>query len=285
MIQIEQIVKMYKKRVVLDHVSLHIEGVYGLLGSNGAGKTTLMKILCGLTSASGGDIQIHGQSKMRRHYADTADVIGFLPQDFNLYPALPVEEVLLHLALLQGIFDRTKQRAAVERALKRVNLLDQSHLKMEQLSGGMRRRVGIAQLLLREPKILVFDEPTAGLDIEERIRFRNLLRELSQDHTIIISSHIVEDIEFLCTKIGLLSNGRVLFEGTPEELKRRAAGLLAERHLPFDELSDWVKEHEVVHIEEGTSGVRVRYFGEGDPGVQIVPRLADGYLAVMRANG
>lgn len=284
MIQVEHIVKTFKKNTVLHHVSLTIEGIYGLLGSNGAGKTTLMKILCGLTSVSGGDILIDEKSIMRRKYADTAEMIGFLPQDFNLYPSLPVHDVLLHLALLQGIVDREKRQDAVQKALNRVNLTDKAHLKMEELSGGMRRRVGIAQLLLREPKILVFDEPTAGLDIEERIRFRNLLRELSQDHTIIISSHIVEDIEFLCTKIGLLSNGHVLFEGSPDELKAKAEGSLAESLINLDELNRWVKEYDVVNIEETPGGVRVRYFDEKEGNSEIMPRLADGYLAVMRAR-
>lgn len=284
MIQVEHIVKRYKKHMVLDHVSLNIEGIYGLLGSNGAGKTTLMKIICGLTNASGGDIRVNGQSMMTRRYADTAGVIGFLAQDFNVYPSLPVNEVLVHLALLQGIVDRNKQENVIQQALERVNLTDKSHLKMEELSGGMRRRVGIAQLLLREPEILVFDEPTAGLDIEERIRFRNLLRDLSHDHTIIISSHIVEDIEFLCTKIGLLSNGHVLFEGTPEELKKKAEGSLAESQINLMELNKWVKDHDVVHIEETSDGARVRYFDEEKGDANIVPRLADGYLAVMRAQ-
>lgn len=284
MIQVEHIVKIYKKHKVLDHVSLDIEGIYGLLGSNGAGKTTLMKIVCGLTSASGGGIHVDGRSMMKRRYADTAGMIGFLPQDFNLYPSLPVEEVLRHLALLQGIVDRNRQREVVQKALERVNLSDKSHLKMEELSGGMRRRVGIAQLLHREPKILVFDEPTAGLDIEERIRFRNLLRELSHDHTIIISSHIVEDIEFLCTKIGLLSNGRVLFEGTPDELKAKATGALAESLIHLEDLNGWVKERDVVNIEETPEGLRIRYFDDVGSDDSIVPRLADGYLAVMRAR-
>ncbi|WP_269318481.1 ATP-binding cassette domain-containing protein [Exiguobacterium sp. KJ 601] len=285
MIKVEHIVKTYRKNTVLHHVSLSIDGIYGLLGSNGAGKTTLMKILCGLTSASGGDILIDGQSKMRRKYADTSEIIGFLPQDFNLYPSLPVHEVLSHLALLQGIIDKKKRYEAVQRSLERVNLTESAHLKMEELSGGMRRRVGIAQLLLREPKILVFDEPTAGLDIEERIRFRNLLRELGHDHTIIISSHIVEDIEFLCTKIGMLSNGRVLFEGSPDELKSRAEGMLAESTVQISELNDWVKEYDVVNIEETLDGVKVRYVDEKNGDHAIVPKLSDGYLAVMRSLG
>lgn len=284
MIQVEHIVKRYKKHMALDHVSLNIEGIYGLLGSNGAGKTTLMKIICGLTNASGGDIRVNGQSMMKRKYADTAGMIGFLAQDFNVYPSLSVKEVLFHLALLQGIVDRKKQESVIQQALERVNLTDKSHLKMEELSGGMRRRVGIAQLLLREPEILVFDEPTAGLDIEERIRFRNLLRDLSHDHTIIISSHIVEDIEFLCTKIGLLSDGHVLFEGTPEELKKKAEGSLAEAQINLMELNKWVKDHDVVHIEETSDGGCIRYFDEEKGDAKIVPRLSDGYLAVMRAQ-
>ncbi|WP_214783044.1 ATP-binding cassette domain-containing protein [Exiguobacterium sp. s183] len=139
MIQVEHIVKRYKKHMALDHVSLNIEGIYGLLGSNGAGKTTLMKIICGLTNASGGDIRVNGQSMMKRKYADTAGMIGFLAQDFNVYPSLSVNEVLFHLALLQGIVDRKKQESAIQQALERVNLTDKSHLKMEEES---RRFVG-----------------------------------------------------------------------------------------------------------------------------------------------
>lgn len=283
MIELQQLSKFYRKQQILHQISLEIEGIYGLLGPNGAGKTTLMKMLCGLTSITGGQIVIDGHSVVRRKYADVSDRIGFLPQDFNVYPGLKVEEVLLHLALLQGITEMKQRQERVEEAVRRVNLQDNAQTRMSELSGGMRRRVGIAQLLLRKPEILVFDEPTAGLDIEERIRFRNLLRELGADHTIIVSSHLVEDIEFLCTKIGIIKNGCVRFEGTPAELKAQATGYLGQVDITTAELTGWMQDERVVHLNEKGNVVEVRYLKE-DPtdSPMIEPKLMDGYLVVMR---
>lgn len=283
MIQLQHLSKSYRKKQILHHVSLEIEGIFGLLGPNGAGKTTLMKVLCGLTSVSGGQISIDGKSVVKRKYADVSREVGFLPQDFNIYPSLKVEDVLLHLALLQGITTESERQEKVVEALHRVNLQDKRDLRMNDLSGGMRRRVGIAQLLLRKPKILVFDEPTAGLDIEERIRFRNLLRELGEDHTIIISSHIVEDIEFLCTKIGILQNGIVRFEGTPLELKNLARGHLSSVKVSLEELGGWMQDERVVDLNEHGEQIEVRYLEEvAASSSDIEPKLMDGYLMVMR---
>ncbi|WP_410503133.1 ABC transporter ATP-binding protein [Exiguobacterium acetylicum] len=283
MIELKQITKSYRKKTVLDDVSLKIEGVYGLLGPNGAGKTTLMKILCGLTSLTKGDIQINGKSVVKRKHAYVSRQVGFLPQDFNIYPELTAKDVLLHLALLQGISGEMERRKRVEEVLQRVNLLEQADTYMRELSGGMRRRVGIAQLLLRKPQILIFDEPTAGLDVEERIRFRNLLRELGEDHTIVISSHIVEDIEFLCTKIGILRQGSIQFEGTPKELKSKANGYLMRTIIPTECLSSWMKDDRVVHLIEHGNQVEVRYLEEvTESSSDVEPRLIDGYLKIMR---
>lgn len=285
MIQLQHLSKSYRKKQILHHVSLEIEGIFGLLGPNGAGKTTLMKVLCGLTSVSGGQISIDGKSVVKRKYADVSREVGFLPQDFNIYPSLKVEDVLLHLALLQGITTESERQEKVVEALHRVNLQDKRDLRMNDLSGGMRRRVGIAQLLLRKPKILVFDEPTAGLDIEERIRFRNLLRELGEDHTIIISSHIVEDIEFLCTKIGILQNGIVRFEGTPLELKNLARGHLSSVKVSLEELGGWMQDERVVDFNEHGEQIEVRYLEEAAASSSdIEPKLMDGYLMVMRGS-
>ncbi|MEI4462720.1 ATP-binding cassette domain-containing protein [Exiguobacterium sp. A1_3_1] len=285
MIQLQHLSKSYRKKQILHHVSLEIEGIFGLLGPNGAGKTTLMKVLCGLTSVSGGQISIDGKSVVKRKYADVSREVGFLPQDFNIYPSLKVEDVLLHLALLQGITTESERQEKVDEALHRVNLQDKRDMRMNDLSGGMRRRVGIAQLLLRKPKILVFDEPTAGLDIEERIRFRNLLRELGEDHTIIISSHIVEDIEFLCTKIGILQNGIVRFEGTPLELKNLARGHLSSVKVSLEELGGWMQDERVVDLNEHGEQIEVRYLEEAAASSSdIEPKLMDGYLMVMRGS-
>lgn len=283
MIEVQHLSKSYRKKHILHQVSLEIEGIYGLLGPNGAGKTTLMKMLCGLTSITGGQIVIDGQSVVRRKYADVSDRVGFLPQDFNVYPTLKVEEVLLHFALLQGIMEMNQRQERVEEALRRVNLQDKAQTRMGELSGGMRRRVGIAQLLLRKPEILIFDEPTAGLDIEERIRFRNLLRELGGDHTIVVSSHLVEDIEFLCTKIGIIKGGSVRFEGTPSELKAQAVGYLGQVDIMADDLGRWMQDERVVHLNEKGDVVEVRFLEDEATGISTIePKLMDGYLMVMR---
>lgn len=283
MIEVQHLSKSYRKKHVLHQVSLEIEGIYGLLGPNGAGKTTLMKMLCGLTSITGGQIVIDGQSVVRRKYADVSNRVGFLPQDFNVYPTLKVEEVLLHFALLQGIMEMNQRQERVEEALRRVNLQDKAQTRMGELSGGMRRRVGIAQLLLRKPEILIFDEPTAGLDIEERIRFRNLLRELGGDHTIVVSSHLVEDIEFLCTKIGIIKGGSVRFEGTPSELKAQAVGYLGQVDIMADDLGRWMQDERVVHLNEKGDVVEVRFLEDEATGISTIePKLMDGYLMVMR---
>lgn len=283
MIEVQHLSKSYRKKHVLHQVSLEIEGIYGLLGPNGAGKTTLMKMLCGLTSITGGQIVIDGQSVVRRKYADVSNRVGFLPQDFNVYPTLKVEEVLLHFALLQGIMEMNQRQERVEEALRRVNLQDKAQTRMGELSGGMRRRVGIAQLLLRKPEILIFDEPTAGLDIEERIRFRNLLRELGGDHTIVVSSHLVEDIEFLCTKIGIIKGGSVRFEGTPSELKAQAVGYLGQIDIMADDLGRWMQDERVVHLNEKGDVVEVRFLEDEATGISTIePKLMDGYLMVMR---
>jgi ABC-2 type transport system ATP-binding protein len=166
-----------------------------------------------------------------------------------------------------------------------VNLLEYQEKKMSELSGGMRRRVGIAQLLLDEPSVLLLDEPTAGLDIEERIRFRNLIKKLGNQHTILISSHIIEDIEFLATKISILKKGNVLFEGTPDCLKKKAEGKIWAKQIQKNELNDFIIHEDVISIYEEQKNVTIRIFSENalnDNYELAAPRLVDGYLAVIR---
>jgi ABC-2 type transport system ATP-binding protein len=284
MINISGVNKKIKKHQILSNVSLQIEGIYGLVGPNGAGKTTLMKILSSLISMDGGRVEIDGENYVKGKYVKANHLIGYLPQDFMVYPKITVEETLDHIAILQGMMNKKEREMAIWEAIKKVNLTGHENKKMMELSGGMRKRVGIAQLLMRKPSILIFDEPTAGLDIEERIRFRNLLKNLGSEHTVIISSHIVEDIEFLCTKIGILKSGNVLFEGTPAELKAYAEGYVWEYHVSPEELDSIMAEKEVIQLLEEEDGVNVRVFAkEGEEGAkQVAPRLIDGYLAVVR---
>lgn len=283
MIRIENLSKRIKKYHILSEVSLDIEGIYGLIGPNGAGKTTLMKILASLTSMNAGNIQMDGNNVVKGKYVKQNMLVGYLPQDFMVYPNIPLEEALDHIAMLQGLMNKHERKIKVGQVIKEVNLQGHEHKKMIELSGGMRKRVGIAQLLLGNPSILIFDEPTAGLDIEERIRFRNLLRHLGEERTIIISSHIVEDIEFLSTKIGVLKNGRVLFEGSPAELKALAKGSVWEYRIRMEELDAMVRYKKVVQVTEENEGFTVRVFSqEKEEGAELVKaKLVDGYLAAV----
>lgn len=284
MIKIENLNKRIKKHHILSNVSLNIEGIYGLIGPNGAGKTTLMKILSSLISMNAGTIEMDGKSIIKGKYVKQNTVIGYLPQDFMVYPNISLEEALDHIAMLQGMMNKHERKIKIHQAIKEVNLQGHEHKKMVELSGGMRKRVGIAQLLLGNPSILIFDEPTAGLDIEERIRFRNLLRNLGKDRTVVISSHIVEDIEFLSTKIGVLKNGRVLFEGTPTELKALAKDCVWEYQAEIDALDEMMKYKQVVQVNEENEGINIRVFSsEIEEGAKPVePRLIDGYLAAVK---
>lgn len=287
MIKITGVNKKIKKQKVLSNVHLTIEGVYGLVGPNGAGKTTLMQILASLSSLNSGQVEINGVSYIDGKYVKRTNDVGFLPQDFMIYPNVKVVEVLDHLALLQGVSSKHERQSIIAKVLEEVNLEENQDKKMKELSGGMRKRVGIAQLLLSEPSILIFDEPTAGLDIEERIRFRNLVRKLSDNRTVIISSHIIEDIEFLSTKIGVLKKGKVLFEGSPNELKQKASGKVREYLVPREDLYFFTSKYEVTQISDEETYLKVRVFSSNtdDSESKLVhPRLTEGYLSIVREH-
>lgn len=284
LITLSDVSKKVKGQYILSNVNLNIEGIYGLIGPNGAGKTTLMKILASLTSMSSGKIEINGENYTKGKYIKRTKNIGYLPQDFMIYPNVEVKDVIDHIALIQGIIEKQDRENTVSKVLSLVNLQGFENKKMIELSGGMRKRVGIAQLLISEPSILLLDEPTAGLDIEERIRFRNLLRELSDSRTIIISSHLIEDIEFLSTKIGILKKGKVLFEGKPRELKKIAEGKVREYKIPKEKLSSFSKEKEVTQISDEEDFLKVRVFSDvcEQESQLVFPRLTEGYLSIVR---
>ncbi|SET15384.1 ABC-2 type transport system ATP-binding protein [Oceanobacillus limi] len=284
-VTIQGLSKVIKKHQILFNLNLSISGIYGLIGPNGAGKTTLMKILAGLTNFNVGSVYLGDKLISTSSYVKRTSQIGYLPQDFMIYPGLKMYEVLEHIAMLQGNRSGFSYKEEIFKVVEQVNLSDHLYKEMRELSGGMRRRVGIAQLLLRKPAILLFDEPTAGLDIEERIRFRNLLKRLGKYHTVIISSHLVEDIEFLCTKIGIIRNGKVLFEGKPDELKKKALHSIYEMDVSLQELDDIIATKEVIQIQEESSKIVVRILSDKPIGKPANPRLIDGYLALLKEVG
>lgn len=210
-ISINNLSKSYGKKQALKNVTLHIEtGMFGLLGRNGAGKTTLMRILATILSKGNGDVSICGFDINKSK--EIRKLIGYLPQDFSMYPNMTVYDAMDYLGLLSEVGGK-ERREKIPALLKKVNLHDCHKVKVKALSGGMKRRLGIAQTLLHDPKIIIVDEPTAGLDPEERVRFRELLCEIADKRIVILSTHIVEDIEKTCEKIAVLKNGEVIFNG------------------------------------------------------------------------
>ena len=283
-ITIAHLTKTYRGNVqALRGIDLAIpNGMFGLLGPNGAGKTTLMRILAGiLRPTSAGALRVgdydgtseRGRTAIKR-------ILGYLPQDLGVYPDLSAREFLDYIAILKGLDDRQQRHKRVAYLLEVVRLSDVAERKLKTFSGGMKRRVGIAQALLNDPQLLIVDEPTAGLDPEERIRFRNLLSELGGDRVVLLSTHIVEDIAQSCRTLGVLRQGRVVFQGTTDALLAAAAGhvgtLLSERK-PADALS-------VVSVMPTAHGTQYRVVGDlrQQPEVTPVePTLEDSYVWLM----
>ncbi len=215
---IDRVTKQYRNKIAVDRLSTVLkEGVYGLLGANGAGKTTLMRMICGIARIDSGEIRFDGEEieKMGGRYRD---LLGYLPQDFGYYPNFTAMEFMLYIASLKGL-DRKFAKTRSRLLLQKVGLISEMRHKIKTFSGGMRQRLGIAQALLNDPEILVLDEPTAGLDPRERVRFRNMIAELGKDRIVILSTHIVSDVEEIADWIFFMKQGQFIAQGTMEMLK------------------------------------------------------------------
>ncbi len=277
---IEQVSKSYdNKSWALANFSLEIgPGVLGLLGPNGAGKTTLMSILSTITQATHGKVSWNGTDLASNPDA-LRSALGYLPQDFGVYPNLNAVEFLEYLAAVKGLDARSaKQR--IDELLVLVNLTDVRKRPLGGFSGGMRQRVGIAQALLNDPKLLIVDEPTAGLDPEERVRFRNLLSELSGERVVILSTHIVSDVEATATDIALISKGSLVAHAAPEVLLRQVEGKVWEWTIPSSELSGAKQQFLVSSTVRRSDGVHVRLLTSNPPNkaLPVLPTLEDAYL-------
>src|SRR6266566_869536 len=226
-IKIYHLNKIYRGGVhALVDVDLSIpSGMYGLLGPNGAGKTTLMRILAGILRPTSGSLQVgEHDGDTERGRTAIKRVLGYLPQDLGVYPDLSAREFLDYIGILKGMDERKIRQRRVEELLEVVSLANVANRKLKTFSGGMKRRIGIAQALLNDPELLIVDEPTAGLDPEERIRFRNLLSDLGGDRTVLLSTHIVEDIAQTCQKLAIMKDGHIIFQGTVADLLSKAPG-------------------------------------------------------------
>lgn len=281
-IVINNLSKSYGKKAALKNVSVTIHsGMYGLLGRNGAGKTSLMRILATLSVPSSGEIRMNGIPI--KETAKIREIVGYLPQDFSFYRNMSVYGAMDYLGLLSNIPDKVRKER-ISALLEQVNLKENMRTKVKALSGGMKRRLGIAQALLHNPQILIVDEPTAGLDPEERIRFRNLLSEFAEDRIVILSTHISSDVESSCENIGVLDNGRMIWSGGTEELVKQAESkvYLISAAKKKDKL---IKEkYTVLNIIASGSGTQYRVLSDTPPEEKHIlqdPTLEDGYMYLL----
>ena len=277
---IEKAGKQYARSTwALREFSLELgPGVLGLLGPNGAGKTTLMSILATITRATAGRVLWDG-GDVAANPDGLRAALGYLPQDFGVYPNLNAVEFLEYLAAVKGL-DAAASRRRIDELLNLVNLSDVRKRPLGGYSGGMKQRVGIAQALLNDPQLLIVDEPTAGLDPEERVRFRNLLSELSGERIVILSTHIVSDVEATATDIALISEGRLVVHASPEELLREVEGKVWEWVLPSAELNAARQRYLISNTARRSDGVHARVLTETPPGgaQPVSPTLEDTYI-------
>lgn len=282
-LRIQHLTKTYKNGVrALDDVSLLIpRGLYGLLGPNGAGKSTLMRTIATLQEPDAGSIQF-GDIDVLKQKEEVRKLLGYLPQDFGVYPRVHAEEMLDHIALLKGITHSKERREVVHAMLHRVNLWDHRRKALTGFSGGMRQRFGIAQALLASPKLLIVDEPTAGLDPGERNRFYNLLAEIGENVVVILSTHIVQDVMELCSQMAIINRGRVLFAGAPDAAVASLAGRVWTRSVAREEVDAYkARMHVISHkLVAGQPQLHVLSDAAPESGFQQVsPDLEDVFFA------
>lgn len=281
-IVIKNLSKNYGRKAALKNVSVTIHsGMYGLLGRNGAGKTSLMRILATLLVPSGGEVSMNGipineTGKIR-------EIVGYLSQNFSFYRNMSVYDAMDYLGLLSNLPDKIRKER-IASLLEQVNLKENMRTKIKALSGGMKQRLGIAQALLHDPQILIVDEPTAGLDPEERIRFRNMLSEFAEDRIVILSTHISSDVETSCENIGVLDNGKMIWNGAAEELIKQAEGKVY--LISAEKKQDKIirEKYTVLNIIASVSGTQYRVLSETLPEEKHIlqaPTLEDGYMYLL----
>jgi len=284
---IKNLTKTYANGVqALSDISLEIEnGMFGLLGPNGAGKSSLMRTIVGLQPADSGEISLNGINVLENPMF-IKEQLGFLPQDFGVYPKVSAYDLLNHLAILKGVSNKTERKEQIETLLEKVNLTAQKNKEVHTFSGGMRQRFGVAQALLGNPKIIIVDEPTAGLDPEERNRFNGLLSEIGSERIVILSTHLVEDVRNLCSQMAIMQNGKVLVQGKPNDFVAELKGKIWQKEIQKEQLELYKTKHNVIasHYIAGNLNIQV-FSNEFLSDFEVVnPSLEEGYFKILNQN-
>lgn len=282
---LDRLTKQFGTKIAVDRVSATLKpGVTGLLGANGAGKTTLMRMICDVLRPTGGQIMLDGRDVLEMGDEYRA-MLGYLPQDFGYYPDFSALDFMRYMSTLKG-FSNNEGRARSMQLLEEVGLGDDARRKLKTFSGGMKQRLGIAQAMINDPAILVLDEPTAGLDPKERVRFRNLIAGFAQDKVVILSTHIVSDVEFIANRILVMRQGAFVLDGTPDQVVAQAAGKVWECHVDAQEAESMSASMVVANMRYATDGHAViRVVSDEPPMVgatPVEPTLEDLYLFVFR---
>ena len=285
-LKLDRLTKKYGAKIAVDRVSADITpGVTGLLGANGAGKTTLMRMVCDVLKPTGGEILLDGKS-ITSLGDEYRSILGYLPQDFGYYPDFTALDFMRYMATLKGFKSRDGRERSLQ-LLEEVGLANVKRRKIKTFSGGMKQRLGIAQAMINDPKILVLDEPTAGLDPKERVRFRNLIASFAQDKIVILSTHIVSDVEFIASRILVMREGSFVMDSTPDELVKEAQGKVWECHVDASRVQAISNSLTVANVRYATEDGRavMRIVADAAPmdgAVPVEPTLEDLYLYVFQ---
>lgn len=279
-LSIDRVTKQYKNKIAVDRISIKLtEGVYGLLGANGAGKTTFMRMVCGILTPTGGEIKVDGRNNMEMG-EEFRNLLGYLPQDFGYYPDFTAYEFMMYMASLKGL-PSGKAKDKTRQLMEEVGLLQAAKKKIKTYSGGMKQRLGIAQAMLNDPKILILDEPTAGLDPKERVRFRNLIADFGKNKIVLLSTHIVSDVEAIADQILLMKDGQLKLTGTVSEMEQHVEGKVWECVRDEKETGHIVENFNVANMHHNRGETTFRIISETKPfenSISVKGTLEDLYL-------
>lgn len=285
---IKNLSKTYPNGVkALNNVSIEIEnGMFGLLGPNGAGKSSLMRTLATLQEADSGSAHLN-DIDILNHPEELRKVLGYLPQEFGVYPRITAEQLLDHMAILKGITNSKERKQLVDYLLDKVNLYEKRKKNVKSFSGGMKQRVGIAQALIGNPKLIIVDEPTAGLDPSERNRFHNLLAEVGKEVIIILSTHIVDDVRELCTKMAVMNLGQIVYQGTPQKALDELDGNVFQKMIPREDLEGYAAQYAIISNKMVGGQPLIHVLSETNPGngfEPVYPSLEDVFFSKINTS-